>query len=96
MDGQNVVYNLSRGVDFARLRATAEAVAQVVWDPDVRGWWKVENGVPSCTPAGTIEIWVPREHNRKVAKAVQEFREDLRDGELADYVGGYLSRVSDF
>ncbi len=96
VDGRSVVYNLTRGVDFSHPRATAEAVAQVVWDQDVHAWWKVENGAPSCTPTGTVEIWIPREPNRKIAKAVDEFKEDLKNHELADHFSGYLNQASDY
>lgn len=96
VDGRSVVYNLTRGVEFSHPRATAEAVAQVVWDQDVHGWWSVKDGVPSCTPTGTIEIWIPQEHNRKVAKAVEEFKKDLKQGEVADHFGTYLDRAEDY
>lgn len=96
VDGRNVVYNLSRGVDFSHPRATAEAVAQVVWDQDVHAWWSVEDDVPSCMPTGTIEIWIPQEHNHKVAKAVDEFKKDIKDDELAYHFGRYLDRAEDY
>lgn len=96
VDGHSVVYNLSRGVDFSHPRATAEAVAQVLWDQDVHDWWSIENDVPSCTPTGTIEIWIPQEHNRKVEKAVEEFTHELKDEELAPHFSDFLNRAENY
>lgn len=96
VDNRTVVYNLTRGVDFSHPRATAEAVAQVVWDQDVQAWWTVEGGDPACTPTGTIEIWIPREHNHKVAKAVEAFRKDLKEDEVAGHFGAFLDRAENY
>ncbi len=91
-----MVYNLTRGVDFSHPRATAEAVAEVIWDQDVHAWWSVEADVPSCSPTGTIEVWIPQDHNRKVAKAVEDFKKDLNEDELATHFGRYLDRAENY
>ncbi len=96
VDGRSVVYNLTRGVDFSHPRATAEAVAQVLWDQDVHDWWSVDEDVPSCTPTSTVEIWIPQEHNRKVAKTVDQLTAELKDDELAQHFNRYLSRAENY
>ncbi len=96
VDGRSVVYNLTRGVDFSHPRATAGAVAQVLWDQDVHDWWSVDEDVPSCTPTSTVEIWIPQEHNRKVEKAVDEFKHDLRDEELAPHFADFLNHAENY
>ncbi len=90
LDGREVVYDLRFGVDFTNPRRAAEAIAQVVWEEDASAWWSVTDAGVVCTPTRTVTIWVPSEHNRRIAKAVQEFRHDLRDHELADAVSSYL------
>ena len=95
-DGSKAIYNLAYGVDFSKPRATAEAIASVLWHEDVAGWWSIQEGKAVCAPTRQIEIHLPDEHNRKIAKTVDEFKEDLRNHELADHLGGYLASVSDY
>lgn len=96
LDGTRVVYDLAHGMDFSRPRATAEAIARVVWEEDVEGWWSLKEGRPVCVPTGTIEIRIPAEHNHRVAKAVLEFRKELMNEELADYLSEYLDSASEY
>lgn len=94
-DGATVVYDLRFSVDFSKPRRTAEAIARVVWDEDAKGWWSVVDDQPTCTPTSTVELWVPDQHNRRIAKAVEDFKADLRKEELGDEMSGYLASVED-
>ncbi len=95
LDGTKAVYDLRFDVDFSNPRRTAEAISRVVWDEDVKSWWSVKDGSPVCTPTGTVELWVPSQHNRRIAKAVQDFQEDLRDHELGGALSDYLASRED-
>jgi len=95
LDGTKAVYDLTSGIDFSRPRRTAEAIAQVVWEQDARSWWNWRAGDPIFEPHHKVELRLPRDHDRKVAKAAEEFREDLKNHELAPFVDSYLYRQAD-
>ena len=95
-DGTKAIYNLLYGIDFSKPRVTAEAIARVVWEEDIQAWWSVQDGKAVCSPTRQIEIHLPDEHNRKIAKTVDEFKADLMNEELGDHLGGYLDSVSNY
>ncbi len=95
-DETKAVYNLTYGIDFSKPRVTAEAIAKVLWEEDVQGWWSVQDGKALCIPARQLELRLPDEHNRKIAKTVDAFKGDLMDQELADHFRGYLDSVSNY
>src|SRR5205823_2751758 len=76
-------------------RNPAEAIAQVVWDQDVESWWKWEGDELIFAPSRKVELRLPSDHDRKVAKAAEEFLEDLKKEELAASVRSYVDRVTD-
>ena len=90
LDGTKAVYDLTSGIDFSRPRRTAEAIAKVVWEQDARSWWNWRGGDPIFEPHHKVELRLPRDHDRKVARAAEEFREDLKKHELAPFVDSYL------
>jgi hypothetical protein len=94
-DGLRAIYDLTSGVDFSKPRQTAEAIAQVVWDEDVKAWWSWGAGRMVFNPSRRVEIQLPREHHRNVAKAAEEFEEALKKGEFAPFVHPYLYAVTD-
>lgn len=95
LDGTKAIYDLTSGIDFSKPRQTAEAIAQVVWDQDVESWWRWEGGEPIFAPSRKVEFRLPSDHDRKVAKAAEEFLDDLKKGEFAASVGPYVDRVTD-
>jgi len=95
LDGTKAVYDLTSGIDFSRPRRTAEAIAKVVWEQDARSWWNWRGGDPIFEPHHKVELRLPRDHDRKVAKAAEEFREDLKKHELAPFVDSYLYQQTD-
>ncbi len=95
-DGTKAIYNLLYGVDFSKPRLTAEAISRVVWEEDVQSWWSVQDGKAVCTPTRQVEIHLPDEHNRRIARTVDEFKLDLMNEELADRLSGYLDTVSNY
>jgi hypothetical protein len=95
LDGLRATYDLTSGIDFSKPRRTAEAIAQVVWEEDVKAWWNWKGGEIAFTPNRKVEIRLPRDHHRKISRASEEFWEDLEKGEFAAYVGSYVSRVRD-
>jgi len=95
LDGLRAIYDLTSGVDFSKPRQTAEAIAQVVWDQDVKAWWSLRDGMPLFAPNRKVEIRLPKDPHRKVAKAAEEFWKDLEDSEFAPQVRWYVSRVRD-
>jgi hypothetical protein len=95
LDGLRAIYDLTSGVDFSKPRHTAEAIAQVVWEEDVKAWWNWKGGEIVFTPNRKVEIRLPRDHHRKISRASEEFWEDLEKGEFAAHVGSYVSRVRD-
>jgi hypothetical protein len=95
LDGDKAIYDLTSGIDFSKPRRTAERIAQVVWEEDVKSWWTWKEGEPVFAPTRRVEIRLPRDHRGKVAKAAEEFQEDLKKEEFAPYVGGYIDRVRD-
>jgi hypothetical protein len=52
-------------------------------------------GEPTFAPDRKVEIRLPRDDHRKVAKVEKEFREDLKKGEFAPYIGWYVDRLRD-
>jgi hypothetical protein len=95
LDGLKAIYDLTSGIDFSKPRQTAEAIAQVIWEDDVKSWWSWQAGEMVFNPARRVEIRLPREHHRKVAKAAEEFEEALKKGEFAPSVDPYLYAVTD-
>ena len=95
LDGTKAIYDLTSGIDFSKPRQTAEAIAQVVWDQDVESWWKWEGDELIFAPSRKVELRLPSDHDRKVAKAAEEFLEDLKKEELAASVRSYVDRVTD-
>ena len=95
IDGTTALYDLTYGIEFSKPRQSAEAIARVLWREDVQAWWKLAGGKVEFTPSHKIEIRVPDEHNRRIAKTVGDFKADLENTELADYLSGYLASVSD-
>lgn len=95
-DGTKAIYNLAYGVDFSKPRLAAEAIARVLWHEDVAGWWSMQDGKPVCAPTREIELHLPDQHNRKIAKTVDEFKADLMNGELGDHLSSYLDSVSNY
>lgn len=94
-DGTKAVYDMRSAMDFSNPRRAAEAIAQVVWDEDLRSWWRLEDGEAICEPTRTVELWVPDVHSRQIAKTVKEFESDLRDRELGDAVSRHLDSDED-
>src|SRR5256885_7053131 len=94
MDGTRAIYDLTSGVDFSKPRRTAEAIARVVWEQDVESWWTWEGTEPVFKPNRTVEIRLPRDPDRKVAKAAAEFQTDLKE-EFAPSIDSYLYRLND-
>ena len=90
LDGSRAVYDLTSGIDFSKPRRTAEAIAQVVWEEDVKAWWNWKGGEIVFTPNRKVEIRLPRDHHRKISRASEEFWEDLEKGEFAAHVGWYV------
>ena len=83
-------------MDFSRPRQAGEAIARVLWDADVRDWWSVTEGKAAFAPTHRVQILVPDEHNRKVAKAVDAFKKDFEQEDFADHFRGYLSSSTDY
>ena len=94
IDGGAVLYDLTHGMDFSKSRETAEAGVRVLWDEDGAAWWTVQGEDVKFTPNHGIEIRLPDEHNRRIAKTVEEFKADLKNTELALHLSGQLSPVS--
>jgi len=94
-DGLRAIYDSTSGIDFSKPRQTAEAIAQVVWEQDVKDWWRWQGGMPIFVPDHKVEMRLPTDHHRKVAKAAEEFWEDLEKEEFAPHVGWYVARVRD-
>jgi len=94
LDGTRAVYDLTSGIDFSKPRRTAEAIARVVWEQDVESWWSWEGTEPVFKPNRKVEIRLPRDHQRKVAKAAAEFQEELKE-EFAPSINSYLYRLND-
>lgn len=95
LDGSRATYDLTSGIDFSKPRQTAEAIARVLWDQDVKAWWSFQGGLPVFAPNRKVEVRLPRDHHRKVAKAAEEFWKDLENDEFAPQVRWYVSRVRD-
>ena len=95
LDGTRAIYDLTSGIDFSKPKRTAEAIAQVVWEQDAQSWWNWRGGDPYFEPHYKVELRLPPDHNRKVAKAAEEFREDLKSHELAPFVDSYIGRQTD-
>src|SRR5947208_9753213 len=94
VDGTKAVYDLTSGTDFSKPRLTAEAIARVVWEQDVESWWTWRGTEPVFKPNRKVEIRLPRDQHRKVAKAAEEFQKDLKE-EFAPSVDSYLYRLTD-
>jgi len=94
VDGMKAVYDLTSGTDFSKPRLTAEAIARVVWEQDVESWWTWRGTEPVFKPSRKVEIRLPRDQHRKVAKAAEEFQKDLKE-EFAPSVDSYLYRLTD-
>ncbi len=94
MDGTRAIYDLTSGIDFSKPRRTAEAIARVVWEQDVESWWTWEGTEPVFKPNRTVEIRLPRDPDRKVAKAAAEFQADLKE-EFAPSIDSYLYSLND-
>ena len=88
------VYDLTSGTDFSKPRLTAEAIARVVWEQDVESWWTWRGTEPVFKPNRKVEIRLPRDQHRKVAKAAEEIQKDLKE-EFAPSVDSYLYRLTD-
>jgi hypothetical protein len=95
LDQSRAIYDLTSGIDFSRPRRTAEAIAQVVWEVDVKDWWTWKDGEPVFAPDHKVELRMPAEHHRKVAKAVEEFEEGLKNNEFAPEFAWYTARARD-
>lgn len=95
LDGTRAIYDLTSGIDFSKPKRMAEAIAQVVWEQDAKAWWRWQGSMPIFAPTHKVEIRLPRGGHRQVAKAAEEFREDLKKEEFAPYVGSYVDRVRD-
>jgi len=95
LDGARATYDLTRGIDFSRPRRTAEAIARVVWDEDVKSWWNWRGGDPVFAPSRKVEIRLPADHHWKVARAAKDFQEELKKEELAPFLDSYLYGLKD-
>jgi hypothetical protein len=95
LNGGRAIYDLTSGMDFSTPRRTAEAIAKVVWEEDVKSWWSWKGGDPVFAPNSKVEIRLPRDPHGKVAKAAEVFREDLEKEEFAPLVREYLSGLGD-
>ena len=95
LDGARATYDLTRGIDFSRPRRTAEAIARVVWDEDVKSWWSWRGGDPVFAPSRKVEIRLPADHHWKVARAAKDFQEELKKEELAPFLDSYLYGLKD-
>ncbi len=93
-DGTLVTYDLRSGVDFSDPKFAAEAIARVVWEADVHAWWHADAQSVSMTPTGSIEILLPAEHHRRLAKAVADFNKDLESQWLAAGIHAFLESLS--
>src|SRR2546425_3508379 len=94
MDGTRAIYDLTSGIDFSKPRRTAEAIARVAWQQDVESWWTWEGTEPVFKPNRTVEIRLPRDPDRKVARAAAEFQADLKE-EFAPSIDSYLYSLND-
>src|SRR5207247_5726061 len=94
VDGMKAVYDLTSGTDFSKPRLTAEAIARVVWEQDVESWWTWRGEEPVFKPNRKVEIRLPRDQHRKVAKAAEEFQKDLKE-EIAHSGDSYLYHMND-
>src|SRR3989475_13242418 len=94
MDGTRAIYDLTSGIDFSKPRRTAEAIARVAWEQDVESWWTWEGAEPVFKPNRTVEIRLPRDPDRKVARAAAEFQADLKE-EFAPSIDSYLYSLND-
>jgi len=94
LDGTRAVYNLTSGIDFSKPRRTAEAIARVVWELDAKSRWGWRDRDPVFEPNRKVEIRLPHDQHRKVAKAAAEFQEELKE-EFAPSVDSYLYGLAD-
>ena len=94
LDGTRAVYDLTSGIDFSKPRRTAEAIARVVWEQDAKSWWSWRDTDPVFEPNRKVEIRLPHDEHRKVAKAAAEFKGELKE-EFAPSVDSYLHGLAD-
>lgn len=95
LDGTRVVYDLTTGMDFSKPRRAAEAIADVLWNEDVKAWWSVASGTATCRPTHSVQILVPEEHHRKIMKTVDEFKRDLVRQGFAEDFHWYIELLGD-
>lgn len=78
-----VVYDLTTGVDFSKPRETAEALADVFFHMDASKWFKEENNSLIFNATESVEVRIADEHNKKIAKTLDDFKKDLKKDEIA-------------
>lgn len=82
MNGSDVVYDLTSGVDFSKPRKTSEALAKVIFEKDVSSWVQTDGEKISVVPKTKLEIRILDNHNKAIEKTLKDFRKDMEYDEL--------------
>lgn len=79
--GSKVTYDLSN-FDFSRGRAAAYALAETVWEKDLKECWTEDNGKMQFHPKYDIEIRLPQDLHHHTKKIISEIQKDLEDVDM--------------
>ena len=96
IDGTNVTYDMTNGVDFSKPRKTAEALAEALFEEDVSKWITYTSGELTVSPTQKIEILITSDHSKKVDKTVEEFKKDLEKNEMGSHYADAMEKAATY
>ena len=79
--GTKLIYDLT-GIDFSRGKAVAYALAETLWDKDLKEFWTEDKDKMQFSAKYEIEIRLPQDLHHHAEKIVSVIQKDLEDVDM--------------
>lgn len=93
-DVDNVIYDLTSGVDFSKPRELAMAISEVFFQKDALNWFKVNDQKLVFEPSYKVQIVLSESDHKKMESVVDEFMEDLKKKNIERNFSGEIKKDS--
>lgn len=91
-DGSLVTYDLTSGIDFSHPKKLAQALANVFFEHDAKGWFKASQDEMDFVPDYKVRVVLSEGNGKLLEEVVEDFLKDLKGDELT---GSLSSDVKD-
>ncbi|MEM0155279.1 MAG: hypothetical protein QW597_01580 [Thermoplasmataceae archaeon] len=94
-DGDLVTYDLTKGIDFSRPKAVAEALSMAFFEKDAINWFQASDDKIDFKPTYKVRFVMAEGDNKKLEETVDDFLKDLKRKEIYNHFEDQVKRDSE-